>query len=159
MVTVSEEQKEKNPNRVAQGKRIAAMPKDYFGGKPGPKIHKSEVDFFEYLLPRMDKERTDISFFIDYYKKQHFTLRAKIANSPQFKELLIALQADIGFGLYKPRREEWTALSGMFARIAKVQIEQEKSERKRINKADAKRHKSGQEIMTSLDVSTEDEGD
>ena len=143
-------------NRQAAALRARKVIEDN-GIAPGPKVHKTIEEYFEYTDDRLERDRSDIGWWIQHYKKQPFYLRAQIANSEKFHEILLTMNADIGLGLYKVSREEWNALTILFNRLTKMFTEEKKNERKRINKETSKENLAGREIMTGFVVGTEDD--
>lgn len=139
--------------------KVAKARESWYGGKPGPKVFVKGEDFITYWMQRLEKERSDIDGFIKAYAKQPFFLRCQLVHSEGMRQIWDAIVADVALGVQKLKREQWTALSKILDMQRSLKVEEEKSERKRINKENSKRSKSGTEIMTSLVVETENEGD
>lgn len=148
---------DKNPKRVAQGKRLAEMDKKFWGGKPGPKVFSDADEFMSYWMERLEKDRTDLDSFIRAYCKAPFFLRCKLVQSDTMKQIWDAMVADVALGAVKLPREQWTALSKIVDMRRAEKVQELMNDRKRINKENAKHDKAGKEIMTGFVVGTEDE--
>ena len=152
----------KDPEQAYKNRQAAALNArktlDEKGIKAGPKVHKTMAEYFAYTEEKLESDRSDIGWWIQHYKRQPFFLRAQIANSEKFHEILLTMNADIGLGLYKVSREEWNALTILFNRLTKMFTEQKRTERKKLNKENAKFIKDDDKgrVIEAVRVHTDD---